>query len=134
MNYQNIIDKYYGKEESAVCGGRLLDSVLSDFRHGRKSAVCGGRLIDMFYCTPAADGSTNVFAFLSVRNLSKSNAIKLALIAEMQLILCKLNDYIKLIIALNMSRYSLADFLSAIPLSCCTKFVLVSMQFPFSSK
>ena len=46
MNYQNIIDKYYGKEESVATGDRLLDNVLSDFRHGRESVATGDRLLD----------------------------------------------------------------------------------------
>ena len=32
--------------KSVVCGGRLLDNVLSDSRHRRESAVCGGRLLE----------------------------------------------------------------------------------------
>ncbi len=43
--------------KSAVNVGRLIDNVLSDFRHGRKSAVNVGRLIDNVYHTPVQDGS-----------------------------------------------------------------------------
>ncbi len=85
MNYQNIIDKYYGKEESAVCGGRLLDNVLSDSRHKRESSL---KTILLHHSRAVADRALMIAEAHPEMNLDKQFVEEAAMLHDIGIFLC----------------------------------------------